>query len=289
LTPIKLSIVVAVQHAQSNVPDIMRALRPECHHEVEYLICHTPADPDVSSLVGDQDNIRVLCSPAGSLIPHLWRDGILAAQGARVATTTAHCIPDPDWMAGALDHCPDNTVLGGVITNDVKADAKARAIYLLRYAAYAPPKVKRRVQDLAADNAIYWRSDLLRHRDLLQRGFWEPSLHRRFRDEGILLELDPRLQVTLCNRYSAGQFISQRLAYGLTRASDRPFLQRLFFALMAPGVFLILLGRILRTAWRNPGLRKQLASAWFWMPVFLAAWVWGETSGYLISLRARQA
>ena len=35
-SPIKLSIVMAVQHAQSNLPEIVRALRPATHPEVEF-------------------------------------------------------------------------------------------------------------------------------------------------------------------------------------------------------------------------------------------------------------
>jgi hypothetical protein len=289
---IKLSIVVAVQHAQDNIPDIMRALRPASHPEVEFLFCHTLADPDVPALIGNQGNARALCSPSGSLIPHLWRDGILAARGSFVATTTAHCIPTRGWVARLLGSNLENAALGGTIANDAKADVKARAIYLLRYAAYAPPEVKRKVQDLAADNAVYSRSDLLRHQDLLQRGFWEPSFHSRFCAEGIHLELDPSLQVVHRNRYSARQFIAQRLAhgreFGLTRARARPALKRVLLVLLAPGAFLVLLGRILLIARRKPDLRNQIATAGLWLAVFTLAWVAGEASGYCTNLRSRQ-
>ena len=46
--------------------------------------------------------------------------------------------------------------------------------------------------------------------------------------------------------------------------------------------------RILRRALGKPALRKQLATAWFWLPVFLLAWVVGEASGYLASLRVQR-
>ena len=290
--PIKLSIVVAVQRAQSNLPEIVRAIRPASHPEVEFLFCHTLADPEVPSLLGDQGNIRALCSPRASLIPHLWREGILAAQGDLVATTTAHCIPAPDWVGALLSADLDNSALGGTIENDPKADARSKAIFLLRYAAYAPPQVKRDVRDLAADNAVYRRSDLLRHQDLLQRGFWEPSFHSRFRAEGIRLQLDPRLKVVHRNRYSARQFIAQRLAhgreFGFTRARVLPVLQRALLMLVAPGACLLLLGRILLIARRKPELRNQIMTGSFWLAVFTLAWVAGEASGYCMSLRLRQ-
>ena len=117
---IKLSIVIGVQHAQENVAQIVRALAPALHPEVELLFCHTAVDADVPALVGAQGRVRVISGPAGSLIPHLWRDGILAARGERVATTTAHCIPAPGWVEALITADLDNAVLGGTIENDPK-------------------------------------------------------------------------------------------------------------------------------------------------------------------------
>jgi hypothetical protein len=289
---VRLSIVVAVQHSQANLPDVLGALRPACHPEIEFLFCHTPADPNVPLLLGDQKNVRVLCSPEDSLIPHLWRDGILAAKGELVATTTAHCIPATDWVEQLVGLDLNRVAVGGTVENDPKADAQSKAIFLLRYAPYAPPKAKQDVNTLAADNAVYQRADLLRHKDLLQGGFWEPSFHSRFRAEGIRLELDPRLRVIHRNCYSTRQFIAQRLAhgreFGLTRARQWPWPQRALLVLLAPGAFPILLGRILLNVWGKPQLLSQLTTGSFWLTIFALAWVAGEASGYCISLGDRQ-
>src|SRR5690348_8683107 len=99
---VMLSIIVAVQHAQKNVAEIVRAVAPAVHPQVELVFCYTPADPDVPELAGSQSEIRLISSSAGSLIPHLWRDGILAAKGERVATTTAHCVPTQDWVEALI-------------------------------------------------------------------------------------------------------------------------------------------------------------------------------------------
>jgi len=292
-TEIKLSIVVGVQHAQDNLADITRALRPAAHPQVEILFCHTSADPDVPVLVGNEGQVRILTSREGSLIPHLWRDGILAARGERVATTTAHCIPATDWVEALLAADLGQTaVLGGTIENHPEADAKGQAIFLQRYLAFAPPQTRRGVRDPAADNALYSRSDILRHRDLLAHGFWEPSFHERFRADKLRLAIDPDLRVVHHNRYSACQFIRQRLAhgceFGLTRASARPFLRRLVLLLVVPAVFPLMLSRILRRALCKPVFHKRLMTTWLWLILFLLAWVAGEGWGYLVSLRARK-
>jgi hypothetical protein len=290
---IMLSIIVGVQHAQKNVAEIVRAVAPTLHPQVELLLCHTAADPDVSALVGSQNQIRLISGPAGSLIPHLWRDGILAARGERVATTTAHCIPTQGWVEALIAADLKNAAYGGIIENDPNADAKARAIFLLRYSAFAPPETKRDVRELAADNALYRRSDLLRHKDLLQLGFWEPSFHGRFHAEGIRLILDPTLRVTHRNRYSAHEFIAQRFAhgreFGLARARMQSFLRSLLLILLAPCIFVVLITRIVSASRQKSELRKQLKGAGIWLAVFTLAWTVGEIFGYVTTIRDRLA
>jgi hypothetical protein len=290
---IMLSIIVGVQHAQRNVAEIVRAVAPTLHPEVELLFCHTAADPDVPALVGSQRQIRVISGPAGSLIPHLWRDGILAASGERLATTTAHCIPVQGWVEALIAADLKDAAYGGTIENDPNADAKARAIFVLRYSAFAPPETKHDVRDLAADNALYRRSDLLRHKDLLQRGFWEPAFHNRFRAEGIRLILDPTLRVMHRNSYSAREFIAQRFAhgqeFGLARARKQSFLRSLLLILLAPCIFVVWINRIASTSRRKLELRNQLKGAWIWLAVFTLAWTAGETFGYVTGIRNRLA
>jgi hypothetical protein len=289
----KLSVIVGVQHAQENLPDIMRALCPASHPDVELIFCHTMADPDVPTLVGNEGHVRTVCCPEGSLIPHLWRDGILIANGERIGTTTAHCIPAAGWVDALVNADLEVTaVLAGTIEADPEADAKGQAIFLQRYAAFAPPQTWHEVHEPAADNALYRRSDLLRHPDLLRRGFWEPSFHKAFRAEGSRFVLDPNLRVIHYNRYSALQYMRQRLAhgreFGFTRASGRPFHHRLLLVLLSPGILPLMLSRILRRALGKPGLRRQLATAWLWLPWFIVAWAAGEASGYFASLVPRK-
>jgi len=294
MTPVRLSIIIGVQHAQANIPEILRALRPAAHPEVEFIFCHTEADADVPALVGNEDQVRAVRCPEGSLIPHLWREGIMAARGERICTTTAHCVPSTDWVDALLAVDLGQTVAaGGTIENDANADAIGRAIFLQRYATFSPPQAKREVYDLAADNALYRRSDLQRHSDILQRGFWEPSFHKRFHAEGLHMVLDPSLRVVHRNRYSARQYMRQRFAhgreFGLTRGLAYSVSGRLLLLLLAPAVLPLMLCRILWRALRKPALRTQLATAWFWLPAFVLAWVAGEAWGYQASIWTRKA
>lgn len=287
-----LSVVVAVQMAQQNLPEIVRRLACERHPEVEFLVCHTDADPDVPRMLADQRNVRVLPGLRGSLIPHLWRDGILAARHATVAVTTAHCIPEDDWVPCLLRTDMRSVAgIGGVIENHPDSDAKGWAIFLLRYISFAPPQAARQVDEIAADNAAYRRADILRHPDLLQKGFWEPSFHARFRAAGEALALEPGLRVTHSNRYGAWQFFGQRLAhgreFGLARAARLQWFKRILLIALSPLLPLVFLRKIVATARRHPRHGRQLRRAFPWLLFFLLGWGLGEARGYLESIVRR--
>lgn len=286
-----LSVVVAVQHAEANLPAILSALQPAAHHDVEFIFCHTQADPRTPELVGSGANLFVLRAATDDPIPCLWRDGIRAATGERVATTTAHCIPTADWVGRLLAADLTDTVgVGGTIRNAPGSDAKDWAVFLLRYAAFAPPRSAGDVAEIAADNALYRRADLLRHADLLDEGFWEPSFHARFRSDNLRLRLDPDLTIVHRNCYTARQIMKQRSVhgreYGLARARALPWAKRVALAAASAAVPAILLRRIVATALAKPELRPALCPALPWLTAFVLSWSWGEARGYAHSLHA---
>jgi hypothetical protein len=284
----KLSVVVAVQHAQENLPDIVAALRPDAHPGVEFIFCHAAAPPDGCR---DGGNVVDVYGGVDALIPHLWRDGIRAATGTWVATTTAHCIPAPDWVARLEEHLDDPAAaIGGVLANDAAAKKFEWAIYLLRYIAFAAPQAAGAVTDVAADNAMYRRSLIVEHQDLLAGGFWEPAFHARFRAAGHGLRLDPALTVTLRNRYRASEFFRQRLAhgrqFGLTRATAWRPARRIAMLLASPVLPLVFMRKIVRTARRHPVGSCHVFSAAGWLLLFAGAWGTGEAMGYWAALRS---
>lgn len=287
---VPLSIVVAVQFAQDNLPELVEQLDPPGHPGVEFILCYTDADPKAPGLVAGYENLRTVRGQSGSLIPQLWRDGIMAAKGAAVAVTTAHCIPNADWV-DRLMSCDISAYagVGGAIEIDPLSDSKGWAVFLLRYTGYAPPLEGGAVDDIAADNAVYRRDAVLRHSDLLEQGFWEPSFHRRFQADGLQLYLDPALVVRLRNRYTTAQFAGQRFRhgkeFGLERALALPKSRRLFLLLISPLLPLLVLGKLARAAFNKglgfPGYLRALP----WLVLFVLAWTTGEAAGYLNSLR----
>lgn len=287
---IKLSVVVAVQYAEENMSDILRALAPERHPDVEFIFCYTETDTQVPERISGVENALAVMSPVGSLIPHLWRDGIRMAKGGAVAITTAHVVPADNWVDILLETDLElYPGVGGVIGNDPVSGYKDWAIYFLRYIALSPPKNEQLVEEIAADNALYRRDDLLMHPDLLDLGFWEPSFHARFRKNGQHLLLKPRLMVIHHNRYSSGQFFLQRYAhgraFGLARAVQLSHMRCWFLILLSPLLPFLFLGKIISAVFKQGTCTRYLAGAFPWLLLFLSGWGLGEARGYLDSLR----
>lgn len=282
----ELSVVIAVQYAEANLEKIVSKLDPARHQQVEFLFCHADKDADIAKTIGGYGNTRVINGLSGSLIPHLWRDGIAVAQAGKVALGTAHCIPSEEWVDHLL--AADMTAypgIGGVIGNDSASSPRDWAVYLLRYVSFAPPRERAEVAEIAADNALYRRADIIQHADLLEKGFWEPSFHARFRASGQTLLLDPDLSVVHHNRYSTAQFFGQRLRhgkeFGLARAASLSAAKRLLLIILSPVLPLLFLSKIVIGVFKQGKYRLKLLMASPWLLLFLLAWGIGEAQGYL--------
>jgi hypothetical protein len=279
----KLSIVVAVKDGTSNLPALLGASKERDGNTEVILCCAGPATCN--------EDVAQLFFPAETLVPALWSEGILRARGSRVALTTAQFVPACDWLERLQAADLRRWVgVGGAIDNDPAASARNWAIFFLRYSAFAPPLPAGETDEIAADNAVYDRAAILEHADLLREGFWEPSFHRRFRNAGKKLALDPDLVVVHHGTVSAQNFARQRYlhgrAYGIERAERAGFTRNLLLLLSSPLVPALLLGRIFIRIARRPRYRGRLLVAMPWLVRFTFAWAIGEACGYASTLFA---
>lgn len=285
----ELSVVVAVQHAEQNLQDILTALDPANHPTVEFIFCAPTFHENTLNGLARDSNVSTLYSAVDSLIPILWKEGILAANADRVALTTAHCIPERTWVKNLLSiDMASSPAVGGVIENDEAANARSWAIYLLRYITFSPPLSKGIVTEIAADNALYRRADILQNPDLLEDGFWEPSFHKRFQRAGSSLLLDSTLRVTHKNCYTTRQFFQQRLAhgkaFGMSRCEDMSHGRRGIMILLSPLIPIVFLSKICLRVLKNGKYSGKLVRSFPLLVVFLTAWGLGEAQGYRAGL-----
>jgi hypothetical protein len=219
-----------------------------------------------------------------ALIPELWRDGIAAATGERVALSIGHCRPAPDWVNKLRDaDLATFAAIGGALENEPDSDALGWAVYILRYARFSPPFASVETADLPGDNALYDRKALLPHTPAFVDGFWEPEIHALLLKEGRRLLLDPSLISVHANGYRAWAFAKQRLRHGSRFGFDRALRMSLPRALgqialspLVPAVFGV---KVLSQAWKRPRLRAHLPAALPHLALFVHAWSLGELGG----------
>lgn len=281
-----LAVIVAVKDAEANLPAILANLAPQDHPDVEFIFCVAGTGVASRDLPA---SARLAHAASESLIPHLWRDGIRLARAKSVALTTAHCIPAPDWIERLKQADTARWPgIGGVIDNDPAASAANWAIFFLRYSAFAPPRPAGEVEEIAADNAVYSRAHVIEHEDLLAAGFWEPSFHRRFREAGMSLRLDPAMLVVHHGLGSPGRFIKHRYAhgreYGSARAIAKPLGTRLMLLAASPLVPAITVARIVRRVIARPRYAGAFLRSLPWLAAFVMAWTAGEVRGYIDAL-----
>lgn len=288
----RLTIVVAVEESAANLPAIVASLDPAAHPDCDFVFC--AADPTELALVpAGVAHVRSLHCAPGSRIPQMWRDGIVAARSDSVALLTAHVVPTSRWLPALLARplASDEAGVGGYFSNADGSPALDWAIYLLRYAGFSRPVSRASVPHIAADNAVYRRSEVLACADLVERGFWEVEYHVRFLAKGLRLALSAELEVIHVNRYSAHSFAAQRREHGFTFGRDRA--RRLStvrlagLALAAPLVPWVLFAKVLARTHRHGWTGEAPGAAYAWLLYFVSHWSWGEVRGLFHELFRR--
>tara|TARA_R110001592_G_scaffold5535_2_gene30489 strand:+ start:17149 stop:18039 length:891 start_codon:yes stop_codon:yes gene_type:complete len=282
----KMSVIIPVHQAEKNITEIMNALRPHAYPQVQFIFCYLNNSNRNQYLTMKADNIQWLLCAENSLIPHMWRDGIKESQADIVAFTTAHFIPSNNWVETALLMDMDKYVaVGGSIRQTKTASCCDWAIYIQRYINFMPSRKTEIVSDVAADNAIYRKKDILQEAKLLKQGFWEPSFHRKFVSANKCLLFEPSLEIIHKNQYSKVEFFKQRFAHGIAFGRERSkrlsTFKRSIMLLLAPGIPLIFLRKLYRATKHQKILRSKFVSSFLCLCYFILGWSLGEVVGYI--------
>ncbi|MEX5214726.1 MAG: glycosyltransferase [Nitrospiraceae bacterium] len=286
--PPDLSVVIGSHNAHTSMRDCLTSLRKQrngCRSEI--VVVDNSTDGTDAMVSEEFPDVTLIRSSAEHWIPELWEIGVRASRGSVVALTTAHCVPDEDWMKEILAAHRDSAYvgIGGAIETDDSASITGSAVYLCRYARYMRPFEPRLIDDIPADNASYKRWALDRCADVRARGFWEPDIHAKLIAEGHRLWLTPKIGVRHRGSFTLAEFLSQRFwhgrQFGSSRARGLPMPVRLAHILATPLVPVVMLTRIARQLMHK---RRQVGRFLLASPIlglFLISWATGEAFGYL--------
>jgi hypothetical protein len=284
---VALSIVVAVQGGADRLNSVLGALEAQLGPDDEVLVPYAAEEQSVPAACASYPFARPLLGTRGALIPELWRDGIEAAAGARVALSVVHCRPARDWVERLrTTNLKDHVAVGGSFVNAPGADALGWAVFLLRYLRYTPEAPSKETGDLPGDNALYDRETVLAYREAFRDGFWEPEVHALMLRDGKRLLFDPNLESVHANGYRTLEFALQRfrhaVRFGRSRARDMSAPRRALQIALAPAVPLIFGNKVVRAAWSQPVFRQPLVRSLPHLALFLHAWAAGELVGTLL-------
>lgn len=280
-----VSVLIAVWQETSGVSACLEALSPQRGLALEILVISNVEVPTAVRLrfpwaIWVQATRR-------ELAPHLWERGIRQSAGEIIAITTAHFLPDREWLstlraAHARRIAP---AVGGRIDPPVDGTARGWAAYFLRYSQYLHQRVEQPVTDLAGDNASYKRAALSSLEDGSGQGFWEQEHHRALLERGERLLFEPHIAVRQVASSPFWVFSRQRFRhgrrFGATRARRIGRLERALRLATAPLIPVVYFAKIFRRVLVDGRYLGALLRSLPSLAVYLLFWAAGETVGYL--------
>jgi hypothetical protein len=189
------------------------------------------------------------------------------------------------------DAHPDVPAIGGPVSLKGDATPADWGLYFCEYGMFVPPMPAGEALQLSGANLSYKRADLEAHRDLLDAGAWEASIHERWRRSGRKLWMSTAT-IAFENGLTRADALRMRFHYGRSYAAGRfagaglPVWRRTLYALGAPLLPPLLAWRIARTV-RSRGLAEPLRRAMPWLLALNTAWAAGECAGYLLGKASR--
>lgn len=251
-----LSVVLLTPDTYATIHRTVQHLRAQTVKDRLELVIVAPrgADLELGEVRGDFAAVQVVEGDPLRSTAEARAAGVRAAGASLVALTEDHSFPAPGWAAALIRaHRGPWAAVGPVVHNANPLTLISWANYLFEYSPWMGAGAGREVDHLPGHNSSYKRAVLLAYGERLSAMLEvESILHWDLKARGHRLYLEPGA-VTHHLNYSATmswvtlQFHASRL-FAATRArwGDWPAGKRLLFALAAPLIPGLRLGRILR-------------------------------------------
>lgn len=258
--------------------------------DFDVVVVHDPRLPGMAE-VAARHGARAVANRGQRTPLELASRAVEEARGEAVALTEDHCVPRPDWLARlcrALRSAP--SAVGGAVETDPDAGSVDWAFYFVDFFRYARPARPGPSPSLTVCNVAYRREQLAAVREVWEELFHETAVNDALRERFGPLRLVPEAEVRMRRRVSLGDALRERYAFGrlfgCTRLRFTGPARRALYALAAPALPALLLGRMAAKAVGDPDLRSRFVRSLPTLSALVLAWSWGEWLGYLTGRRA---
>lgn len=261
--PLGISVVIASKVGAPFLDQCLRSLEQQAASQgAEVLVVAAGPKATFAHIERDFPWVRFIHETRVGQVPALRRRGVEEARGELIAIIEEHCSAAADWLQRIRDaHAGgDFAAVGGPIADADYDRLRDWVVYFCEYNGAMPPVEPGETQALNDANIAYRRYVLLRHPDLLERGYWSITLHPKLLESGERFLSVPEMVVHHRGPFNFGYYLEQRYwfsrAFAGARASDRSTLHRFAYLLGAPVIPFMLLGRI-GLAVRRKGRRTR--------------------------------
>lgn len=283
-----MSVVVPVRRAPQTITRTMAELLDRNGLEVIAVVSRDDPTCLLLRQLKAQHPELVLVQVSGLWsVPQLRARGIRQARGRLVAITEDHCSFSESWPAALAPPLDDPQVgaAGGPVVNGRRGSPLDWAVFLSRYARFAPPAVRGPTEALPGNSVCYRREVLESFLPELLDGFYEHEFHRQLLQRGMKLWLEPDARVAHQKPYRFLSYCALRLWHGRCFAGIGR--RRMSFwrlqgrILVSPLVPFVLSLRTARTVWAKGAFLREWLLAAPILFVFHLMWAVGELSGYV--------
>ena len=288
MNPSQVSVVVASGAGGEFLFRCLASLRPQAERAGAEIVVVDRIGPATRERIARKfPGVHVIAAPTDhrATIPELRRMGAERARGSIVAILEEHCTAPDGWIATlAASFRPDDAALGGPILDSRFTRLRDWCVYFSEYHNYMPPWGEGERFALNGANIAYDRVKLMKHRAVLDSGYWEVVLHPLLAAEGKFRALDA-LGAHHTGPFDYGYYLRQRYllsrVWGGTQKDRVPFSKRLIHLAVGPIFPLFLFARVTsRVLAKRSYLPKYVAT----LPLLVPAWFcysFGEWLGYL--------
>ena len=275
-----VSVVVASYNSWESLEQCLSSLAGQQTVEVIVADCsdsdHTPA------LAARFPSVKFRHFNHRMSIPQLRWAGVSQSTGEIVALTECWMVPSPGWVAALREtHVkhPADPAVGGPVDFPPRGQSAPLflwADYFSDHIQYMPPADDGYRDELPGHNCSYRRWVFDEFSDLIERGAWDPLIHRRLKNRGYHLRFAGRAVVHYCGHLPRRKILSQRFHYGRWSAGSPPQPRMLYVGVSGVAGELFHAGKFYpKTA---AGLQASSNAAWgsrnasyeqFFLPWFL--------------------
>ena len=240
----------------------------------------------VTSLGARFPQVQWLAVGSAATVPRLRSHGMAAARGEIIALLEDDCVVEREWCEAAIAaHTTEHLAIGGAVEPGSYKHALDWAVYFCEYGRFMLPLQPETnvVSALAGNNVTYKRSALSRVPSK-DEGFYDVFVHTAWQRAGIPMRTERTIVVRNMNSWSLAHVTSVPYHHGRAFAGQRVACRsrpwRAGMALLALGLPILTLCRIVRRTASRKRLVGRLLQALPWMVVFTTSWSLGEAMGY---------